>query len=318
MCMCAGKATCDACRPKKRKQCAGAAIDKKQAMDHLENEHKRMQGLVTKQDNDLSFLRNQVSMVARTLLQQRTTKTAPVSAVCALTPQPAHQTAQSCLYSQVAPPILQQTNIQQPFVDAFSMTQPPAVLPMQHQQVIDANQTPVRNAFAGDQAYESFPVKREPLQQQQQQLHGQELLHSQLLLGSHAQPLVALGMLPQMNMPMMNTFFTQQHQQAMDGNPMLAPVRNMVSDHNPHNSYMNTFPMTHQHQHTIDGNTAVNGNTATTSILNASHVNGDRNPHDYPRVQWAQQQQHHHHHQQQQQQQQQCQQQRQHHTIINV
>jgi len=339
-----GKATCDACRPKKRKQCAGAAIDKRAAIDMLVNQHERLRGTVEKQNNELLLLRNQVSARARALLAKRglkdeTCKLDPIPqplhqvpptglysnivqpvvqqpnmqqpivdkfaipqqlAVLPLqpqeirdanqakvpklnsSPQPLHQVPPTGLYSNIIQPVVQQPNMQQPIVDKFAIPQQLAVLPLQPQEVRDANQAKVPNAFGGDQALQNFAFLSEQqqeqqqllqqqqqqqhqllLQQQQQQLllHHQQLLQGQgnVFIGGHVQPNTALSLLPQINtqqQPMRNTLpMTMQHQQVMDGNA--TSVVNMSPGDQTLHTYTNSFQSPQQQpQQTMIGSSA--------------------------------------------------------------
>jgi len=403
-----GKATCDACRPKKRKQCAGAAIDKRAAIDMLVNQHERLRETVEKQNNELLLLRNQVSARARALLAKRglkeeTCKLDPIPqplhqvpptglysnivqpvvqqpnmqqpivdkfaipqqlavlplqpqeirdpnqakvpklnsspqplhqvpptglysnivqpvvqqpnmqqpivdkfaipqqlAVLPLqpqeirdanqakvpklnsSPQPLHQVPPTGLYSNIIQPVVQQPNMQQPIVDKFAIPQQLAVLPLQPQEVRDANQAEVPNAFGGDQALQNFAFLSEQqqeqqqllqqqqqqqhqllLQQQQQQLllHHQQLLQGQgnVFIGGHVQPNTALSLLPQINtqqQPMRNTLpMTMQHQQVMDGNA--TSVVNMSPGDQTLHTYTNSFQSPQQQpQQTMIGSSA--------------------------------------------------------------
>jgi len=324
-----GKATCDACRPKKRKQCAGAAIDKRIAIDLLVGQHERLRETVEKQNNELLMLRNQVSTRARALLVKRGLK----EETCQLNPnpQPLHQGPPTGLYSNIIQPVVQQPNMQQPILDNFAISQqlpvspsqpqevrdanqatvpkldanpqplhqgPPTglysnivqpvvqqpnmqhpildnfgipqqlpVSPSQPQEVRDANQATVPNAYGGDQVLHNVAylsdhqqeqqqllqqqqVQQQQLLQQQQQQQQQLMLHHrQLLQGpGNGQPNIALSMLPQSNtqqQPMTNTLpMTMQHQQVMDGNAI--PVVTVSPADQTLHTYMNSFQSAQQ------------------------------------------------------------------------
>jgi len=258
-----GKATCDACRPKKRKQCAGAAIDKRIAIDLLVGQHERLRETVEKQNNELLMLRNQVSTRARALLVKRGLK----EETCQLNPQPLHQGPPTGLDSNIIQPVVQQPNMQQPILDNFGIPQQLPVSPSQPQEVRDANQATVPNAYAGDQVLHNLAyisdhqqeqqqllqqqqVQQQQLLQQQQQQQQQLMLHHrQLLQGpGNGQPNIALSMLPQSNtqqQPMTNTLpMTMQHQQVMDGNAI--PVVTVSPADQTLHTYMNSFQSAQQ------------------------------------------------------------------------
>ena len=172
--------------------------------------------------------------------------------------------------------------MQQPIVDKIAIPRQLAVLPLQPQEVTDANQATMPNAFGGDQALQNFAFLSEQqqeqqqllqqqqqqqqqllLQQQQQQLllHHQQLLQGQgnVFIGGHVQPNTALSLLPQINtqqQPMRNTLpMTMQHQQVMDGNA--TPVVNMSPGDQTLHTYTNSFQSPQQQpQQTMIGSSA--------------------------------------------------------------
>ena len=65
----AGKATCDTCRPKKRKQGASAEKNKRATRDLLQGENERLRQVVMAQNSEITALKIQVSKQSDTIAQ---------------------------------------------------------------------------------------------------------------------------------------------------------------------------------------------------------------------------------------------------------
>merc|ERR1712086_897091 len=154
-----GKATCDACRPKKRKQGASAVIHKRAALDLLQHENEWLRAVVLKQNSEISSLRSEVSWQAGNILRQHSLPPSQQAQ-----PRPAVDLSTgNDVQRHASLPTMQQENIQRPY---------PFPVPQQQQQPpADAKPEPGMNALPCDQALHSlaFECFQEEMQRQQQQ-----------------------------------------------------------------------------------------------------------------------------------------------------